>query len=58
VPLELELAGLPPRAACELQFARGRARGITSDAGSLRLSLGVTTTGAARLACHSLPDNG
>lgn len=58
VPLEIELAGLPSHAACELEFARGRARGVTSEQGSLLLSLGVTTTGPARLTCRNLPGNG
>jgi hypothetical protein len=58
VPLELELAGLPPHAACELELSRGRARGVTSEEGSLLLSLRVTTTGPARLTCQDLPKNG
>jgi len=57
LPLALELGGLPAAAGCELRFATGRARGTTGADGSLRLALGVSTTGEAFLACTS-PDNG
>lgn len=52
VPLELELQGLPASSPCELRFGHSRAPGVTSTQGALRLSLGVTATGAARLVCR------
>ena len=58
VPLEVEFVGLPKEAPCELEFTRGRARGITSPAGVLRLSLGVEQTGAATLSCRTGSNNG
>lgn len=58
VPLELELGGLPGGSLCELRFARGRAHGVTSPAGALRLSLGVEHTGDARLSCRAGHSNG
>jgi hypothetical protein len=58
VPLEVELGGLPANAACELKFARGSARGVTSLAGALRLSLGVEHTGGAHLSCGASTSNG
>jgi hypothetical protein len=58
VPLELELAGLPERAPCVLRLPRGRAQATTDERGSLRVSLGVTATGAALLACRVPPNDG
>ena len=55
LPLALELGGLPADATCELRFASGSVRGTTNPNGSLRLALGVNTTGEAWLACT--PDN-
>jgi hypothetical protein len=58
VPLELELEGLPRSSPCELRFGRSSAPGVTSEQGSLRLSLDVMATGAARLVCRSVPGGG
>jgi hypothetical protein len=58
LPLDVEIGGLPRGSSCELRFARGRARGITSEAGALRLSLDVAQTGEARLSCRAPTTNG
>ncbi|HTV20386.1 MAG TPA: endo alpha-1,4 polygalactosaminidase [Polyangiaceae bacterium] len=52
VPLQLELAGLPPNAPCQLVFDGGRERGTSNERGVLALALGVKRTGSARLSCH------
>jgi hypothetical protein len=51
VPLELELGGLPPNAECGLAFERGSERGVSDEAGALKLALAVSRTGKARLSC-------
>jgi hypothetical protein len=52
VPLELELEGLPANADCALAFEGGRERGVSDERGALKLALGVTRTGRARLSCR------
>lgn len=53
VAIELELAGLPPNAPCELAFDGGVEHGVSDERGALKLALGVTRTGPARLSCRS-----
>jgi hypothetical protein len=58
MPLELELGGLPRGALCKLEYGRSSSRGVSSEAGALRLSLGVEHTGKARLECRAETNNG
>jgi hypothetical protein len=58
VPLELELAGLPPNSACALAFEGRRELGVSDERGALKLALGVARTGEARLYCLVNVGNG